>query len=91
MNRELRTARSRRRFRIAWLALAAASLLSISTTMLSAQAAVTSSLSTPLWTAWLQVVVNFAKVLEMAVFVFSGYQFWAGRRERKVADVEAAE
>ena len=43
------------------------------------------------WADWLQVFVNLTRVVEVAVFVFSGYQFWAGRRERKVADVEAAE
>ena len=43
------------------------------------------------WTDWLQVFVNLTKVVETVAFVFSGYQFWAGRRERKVADVEAAE
>jgi hypothetical protein len=43
------------------------------------------------WADWLQVFVNLTKVVETAAFVFSGYQFWAGRRERKIADVEAAE
>lgn len=43
------------------------------------------------WTQYLQVTVNLLKVIEMAVFIFSGYQFWAGRRERKVADAEQAE
>jgi hypothetical protein len=43
------------------------------------------------WSFWLQNLANFTKVIEMLVFVFSGYQFWAGRRERKGADVAAAE
>ena len=43
------------------------------------------------WADWLQVFVNLTKVVETTAFVFSGYQFWAGRRERKVADVEASE
>ncbi len=43
------------------------------------------------WTQWLQVSVNLMKVIEMTVFIFSGYQFWAGRQERKAADIQAAE
>ena len=42
------------------------------------------------WTLWLQNFVNLMKVLELATFTFSAYQFWAGRRERIVADEVAA-
>lgn len=42
------------------------------------------------WSLWLQSIVNVLKVLELGAFVFSAYQFWAGRRERIAADVEAA-
>jgi hypothetical protein len=42
------------------------------------------------WTQWLQAVVNAMKVLELGTFVFSAYQFWAGRRDRNAADVEQA-
>lgn len=43
------------------------------------------------WSAWLQSIVNLMKVLELGTFVFSAYQFWAGRRERIAADAAAAE
>jgi hypothetical protein len=43
------------------------------------------------WGQWLQNVVNLSKVVELGAFVFSAYQFWAGRRERKVADAAEAE
>ncbi|MCC6243648.1 MAG: pentapeptide repeat-containing protein [Gemmatimonadaceae bacterium] len=40
---------------------------------------------------WLQNVANLMKVIELGAFVFSAYQFWAGRRERRVADADNAE
>ena len=43
------------------------------------------------WSFWLQNLANFTRVVEMLVFVFGGYQFWAGRRERKDADVASRE
>ncbi len=43
------------------------------------------------WGQWLQNVVNLSKVVELGAFVFSAYQFWAGRRERIVADAAAAQ
>lgn len=47
--------------------------------------------SLPVWTVWLQVVVNLLKVVELWALAFGAYQFWAGRKERKQADAEAAE
>ena len=43
------------------------------------------------WSQWLQNFANLMKVGELGAFVFSAYQFWAGRRERRVADAEVAE
>ncbi len=43
------------------------------------------------WAVWLQSVVNLMKVIELGAFVFSAYQFWAGRRERIAADAETAQ
>lgn len=43
------------------------------------------------WSQWLQNFANLMKVGELGAFVFSAYQFWAGRRERRIADAEAAE
>jgi len=40
---------------------------------------------------WLQNVANVMKVIELGAFLFSAYQFWAGRRERKAADVVNAQ
>lgn len=78
------------RWRLGFIGAAVGVLLSVIATGVSAQ-----SLSPQVvggkWADWLQVFVNLTRVAEVAVFVFSGYQFWAGRRERKVADVEAAE
>ncbi|GJG86062.1 hypothetical protein tb265_12430 [Gemmatimonadetes bacterium T265] len=45
----------------------------------------------PNWTLWLQNGANFAKLIELGAFVFSAYQFWAGRRERRAADAASAD
>lgn len=42
------------------------------------------------WSQWLQSIVNLMKVIELGAFIFSAYQFWAGRRERITADAAAA-
>lgn len=65
-------------------------LLVVVTTVVEAQS-LSSRAGGVAWADWLQVFVNLTRVVEVGVFVFSGYQFWAGRRERKAADVEAAE
>ena len=65
-------------------------LLAAVATVVQAQSSVLPG-AEAVWADRLQVFVNLTRVIEVAVFVFSGYQFWAGRRERKVADVEAAE
>ncbi len=58
----------------------------------AAQVDVTTPMPTNLtWAQWLQVMVNLMKVLELGTFIFSAYQFWAGRRDRNLADVEQAE
>lgn len=61
-------------------------LLSVAT--LAAQAVSPSaSVPPPLsFSQWLQNVANLMKVIELGAFLFSAYQFWAGRRERKEAD-----
>lgn len=43
------------------------------------------------FTVVLQNIVNLSKVIELFAFIFSAYQFWMGRRERRAADVVAAE
>lgn len=65
------------------LALGAA-VLAWSSPLLSANPALT-------WAVWLQFIVNLMKVLELGTFIFSAYQFWAGRRERIAADAAAAQ
>lgn len=42
------------------------------------------------WSAGLQDLVNVMKLLEVGAFGFGAYQFWAGRRERREVDAEAA-
>lgn len=42
------------------------------------------------WVQWLQNIVNLMKLVELGAFIFSAYQFWAGRRERKVVDAQSA-
>lgn len=42
------------------------------------------------WAQWLQTIVNLMKVLELGTFIFSAYQFWRNRQERKEADVAAS-
>jgi hypothetical protein len=66
-----------------------ATLLAVVTTAVHGQSA--ASPAGGVWADRLQVFVNLTRIIEVAAFVFSGYQFWAGRRERKVADLEAAE
>lgn len=74
-------------------ALALAVFLSL-TSSASAQAAVAAvppaGAEIVSWSLWLQSVVNLMKVVELSAFTFSAYQFWAGRRERIVADTAAA-
>ena len=79
-----------RRWGLGAVGVVAGTLLAAVATVVQAQ---TSSLpgAEAVWADQLQVFVNLTRVVEVVVFVFSGYQFWAGRRERKVADVEAAE
>ena len=88
-----RAALSRRAFRLGFFGAGVGLLLGVSAAAIEARAQTAASPAVVMigWTAWLQVVVNLMKIVEISVFVFSGYQFWAGRRERKEADAEAAE
>lgn len=79
------------RDRRALLALAVAGSLAVIVATAEAQTAPSPVVALPAWTHWLQVVVNLLKVFELWAFAFGAYQFWAGRRERKQADTEAAE
>ena len=81
-----RAAKARRRWTRGLIGLGIGLLFSVGATLLVARTA--SGLT---WTQWLQNVANLTKVVEITVFIFSGYQFWAGRRERNEADSEAAE
>ncbi len=63
-------------------------LSGLGATGLSAQAL--AAAPTGSWALWLQTVVNLMKVVELGAFIFSAYQFWANRQERKVADAAAA-
>ena len=59
--------------------------MSVSATALAQS--VPASTGAPLtYSQWLQNVANLMKVIELGAYVFSAYQFWAGRRERKAAD-----
>jgi hypothetical protein len=58
---------------------------------LSAQAVAATPGTSQSWSVWLQATANLMQVVQVSAFVFSAYQFWAGRRERTAADVEAAE
>ena len=42
------------------------------------------------WADLLEIVANFGGILQTCAFVFSAYQFWANRNERRVADDAAA-
>jgi hypothetical protein len=70
-------------------------MLSVAT--LAAQAATVQAANAPAavppplsFSQWLQNVANLMKVIELGAFLFSAYQFWAGRRERKEADAANA-
>jgi hypothetical protein len=43
------------------------------------------------WSQWLQNFANVMKIGELSALLFSAYQFWAGRRERQLADAANAE
>lgn len=82
--------KSSRRFQLGMFALAlgviAGTAHALSTPLAQAEVA-----KAPTWTMVLQNIVNLSKLIELVAFVFSAYQFWMGRRERKAADIEAAE
>src|SRR5690348_2929404 len=42
------------------------------------------------WSDWLATFANIGQILEAAAFLFSAYQFWANRNERRAADEAAA-
>ena len=42
------------------------------------------------WSGWLQNIANVGALLQTGAFVFSAYQFWATRNERRAADEAAA-
>jgi len=54
-----------------------------------AQAA-TSPAGASSWSDWLATLANLGQILEAAAFLFSAYQFWANRNERRAADEAAA-
>lgn len=83
----------RRRLNVAVGSMAVGLFLSLAGTLVAQPASVSAEgAPAPLaWSAWLQIVVNLMKVLELGTFIFSAYQFWAGRRERIAADAAAAE
>jgi hypothetical protein len=43
------------------------------------------------WSQGLQNFANLMKIGELSALLFGVYQFWAGRRERRLADAESAE
>ena len=45
---------------------------------------------TPTWHDWLQDLANFGSLLQAGAILFSAYQFWATRHERKAAYAAAA-
>ena len=77
------------RQKLGWIGLAAAGSSALITSVAAAQS---TSLALPAtsWSLWLQNVANVSRVVELGAFLFGAYQFWAGRRERIVADVETA-
>lgn len=78
------------RFRLAMISLALG-LVSSSAHALPAPIAQAVASRIPSWAVLLQATVNVSKLVELSAFVFSAYQFWMGRRERKAADIAAAE
>ena len=56
----------------------------------AAQAASGAALPSQRWAVWLQATANLMQVIQVSAFVFSAYQFWANRRERIAADIDAA-
>lgn len=73
-----------RSLRFAYVAFAIGALIVI------ARLAVTASGNTSL-SAWLQDFANAGALLQTAAFLFSAYQFWANRNERRAADSASAE
>ncbi|MDX2192393.1 MAG: pentapeptide repeat-containing protein [Gemmatimonadales bacterium] len=83
--------RSPTRWRLAVVAFACGALLLLLTTAADAAQAAQAAAPALTWSQWLQNAVNLMKVLELGTFGFGAYQFWAGRKERRSADAEAAE
>ncbi|MBV9879419.1 MAG: pentapeptide repeat-containing protein [Gemmatirosa sp.] len=74
-----------RSHRLALVGLAAGASILVARRALAAQAT-----GTFVWTDWLQNISNFGQLLQTAAFLFSAYQFWANRNERREADAAAA-
>ena len=70
-----------------WLAVGVG--LALARRALGAQATAPAS-SELAFSDWLQDVSNFGQILQTVAFLFSAYQFWATRNERRVADEAAA-
>lgn len=77
------------RRKLLWIGLSGAGCSVIITAAAEAQATSLVLPATP-WSLWLQNVANVSRVVELGAFLFSAYQFWAGRRERRIADVQNA-
>ena len=77
------------RRKLLWIGLSVAGCSVVITVVAAAQSTSLVLPATP-WSLWLQNVANVSRVVELGAFLFSAYQFWAGRRERRIADVEGA-
>jgi hypothetical protein len=66
-------------------------LVAVNASVTGAQAAAPQAKLALSWSQWLQDAANLTRLVELAAFVFSAYQFWKGRRERNAADGAAAE
>jgi hypothetical protein len=74
---------ARRAARIALAALLVGTALAVTGIVVSARRADS-------WSVALQNVVNVGFLLQISAFLFSAYQFWATRHERRAADAAAA-
>jgi uncharacterized protein YjbI with pentapeptide repeats len=79
--------RSQRR---ALLGAAAGVALLLARRVLLAQGGASPDLASGSWSEWLANISNFGQVLQAGAFLFSAYQFWASRNERRAADEAAA-
>jgi hypothetical protein len=79
-----------RSFRRPYLGLAVGFGIVLVRRALLAQAPAAPTAGSAVWSDWLQDFANVGGIVQTAAFLFSAYQFWATRNERRTADEAAA-